>query len=262
MAGASAKRRYERTDYERQVVQVARVCRRLEGGEDVTGICRDPTMPARTTLLSWLARHAELRARVEAAAAAAGPDGRRRAYHYYGEEIVAEFLARIEDGRGLAEVCAELDMPAHCTITRWLNERPEFAERYRWAREAQADRLFDLAWRIACEAEPGEVEVARLKINTIKWRIGRLVPRKYGPWKAVAAAAVDGGEDEAAPAETVMSFQVRHWWRTPDRRVVETTDVVRGLSPSQVAAVHQAVEAGRFVEGPDGQVAEVFWEDG
>ena len=40
----------------------------------------------------------------------------------------------------------------HSTVTRWLNERPEYAQAYRLAREAQADRLFDLAWRIACEA--------------------------------------------------------------------------------------------------------------
>ena len=133
MAGPSAGRRYVRTDYERKVVQVARVCRRLEGGEDVTAVCRDPTMPQRSTLMSWLARYPELRERVEAAAAAAGPEGRRRAYHPYGEAVIAEFLARIEDGRGLVEVCAEGDMPVHSSITRWLNERPEFRERYRLA---------------------------------------------------------------------------------------------------------------------------------
>lgn len=267
MAGPSAKRRYVRTDYERRVVQVARVCRRLEGGENVTEVCRDPTMPARSTLMSWLARHAELRERVEAAAdEGAGPEGRRRVYHPYGEAVVAEFLARIEDGRGLREVCAELDMPVHSSITRWLNERPEFAERYRWAREAQADRLFDLAWRIACEAEPGEVEVARLKINTIKWRIGRLVPRKYGPWKAVepvAVAAAGGADDDgdAADAGTVTAFEVRRWSVAPGRKVVEMTRAVRGLDREERGRVDAAVRAGRFTLGTDGEVAQV-WDAG
>ena len=255
MAGPSAKRSYVRTDYVRKVNAVARVCRRIEGGESLAEICRDPTMPGRTTLMSWLARYAELRERVEAARAAF-PEA-WRVYHRWSEVAATEFLERIKDGRGLVEVCAEPDMPAHCTVTRWLNERPEFAQRYQAAREAQAVRLFDLAWRIACDAEPGEVETARLKINVLKWRVGRLVPRKYGPWKAVEPPAEAGGDDK--PQRLIV--EVRHFAVAPGRRVVETTRAVRGLNPEQVKLVHRAVEAGRFTEGPDGQAAEVFWED-
>lgn len=255
MAEPSAKRSYVRRDYVRKAYLVARVCRRIEGGENLTEICRDPTMPQRSTLVAWLAKHRELYAQVEAAHALS-PEP-QRVYHRWSEAGAREFLERIEDGRGLREVCAEPDMPAHCTVTRWMRERPEFAERYRAAREAQADRLFDLAWRIACEAEPGEVATARLKINTLKWRVGRLVPRKYGPWKAVAPPV----EDDGGGGKRRLIVEVRHFAVAPGRRVVETTDAVRGLKPEEVKRLHAAVEAGRFTEGPDGQVAEVFWQD-
>jgi len=143
-------------------------------------------------------------------------------------------------------------MPAHCTVTRWLNERPEFAERYRAARVAQADRLFDLAWRIACEAEPGDVAVARLKINTIRWRVGRLAPRKYGPWKAVTAA------EAAAEAKPQVTFYARTFALTPDRKVVDVSDIVAGLDREAAGRVQAAVKAGRFVLAPNGQVAGVW----
>lgn len=252
--GAAGKRDYVRREYAQQVALVARACRRIEGGETLNEVCRDPTMPNRSTMDAWLARHPELKARVAEAQASAGA-APRRAYRRWSEAVAAEFLARIEDGRGLREVCAERDMPAHCTVTRWLNERPEFAERYRAARVAQADRLFDLAWRIACEAEAADVAVARLKINTLKWRVGRLAPRKYGPWRAVAAAEAAEAAQEAEPE---VVFRPRHFAVTPERKVVETTRAVSGMDPDGVRRVNTAVSAGRFALAPDGQVAGVW----
>jgi hypothetical protein len=249
-ADGAAKRDYVRRAYVQKVAMMARVCRRIEGGEDVTEICRDPTMPARSTVMSWTVQHPELRAAMEAAHALS--PAVRRVHVRWSDEVAAEFLARIVDGRGLREVCAEGDMPAHCTVTRWLNERPEFARAYQAARVAQADRLFDLAWRIACETEPAEVAVARLKINTLKWRVGRLAPRKYGPWRAVA-----GAEAEAA-AKPQVTFYARTFALTPDRKVVDVSDVVAGLDREGEGRVQAAVQAGRFVLAPNGRVAGVW----
>jgi len=155
-------------------------------------------------------------------------------------------LARIEDGRGLREVCAERDMPVHSTVLRWIKEQPEFEAAYRRAREAQADRLFDLAWRIACEATEDEVATARLKIQTLKWRVGRLAPRVYGPLKAQDPPRMDGDADGGGKGEaTVTVFEVRSWAVTPDNQVVETTWAVRGMNSAERRALYDGVRDGR-----------------
>jgi hypothetical protein len=217
----------------------------IEAGWSVTEVCREPDMPQRSTFIAWLTANPELRARVEAAQArAAEVFAPRRAYHYWDPALAEEVLSRIEDGRGLREVCAEPDMPAHSSVTRWLRERPDFAEAYRRAREAQADRLFDLAWRIACEATEREVATARLKIQTLKWRVGKLAPRVYGPLKAQAGAGADGVAGSGAA--TAVAFYVRSWARTPDGQVVETTGATRGMTPEERRALFDDVRSGRL----------------
>ncbi|HEX7886989.1 MAG TPA: hypothetical protein VF474_13515 [Phenylobacterium sp.] len=238
-----ARRRYVRTDYSRKVATVQRMCRRIEAGESLTEVCRDPTMPQRSTFVAWLAGNAELAEMVEAAKAqAARTFPARRTYHRWNATVAAEVLARIEDGRGLREVCAEPDMPAPASVTRWLNARPAFAEAYRLARQAQADRLFDLAWRIALEATEDEVATARLKIQTLKWRVGKLAPRKYGPLKAQAP---EGEAGPAAGGARTVSFEMRHFAVTPEGRVVETTRAVRGMSPADQSTLRAAIREGR-----------------
>lgn len=248
-AAGRSRRAYVRTDYARRAAQVARVCRRVEAGETIGQACRDPDMPSRSTLVSWVARHPELRAMLEdahVAAEAAGFATRLGDYHPWDEALADELLGRIEDGRGLREVCAEPDMPAHPTVTRWLRERPEFAEAYARAREAQADRLFDLAWRIACEAEPQEVATARLKIQTIKWRVGKLVPRVYGPaWLAAKMEAKAAAADAAKAAEPEPKLLViRAWACVPDGRVVEYTEATTRMTREQQDALYDDLTSG------------------
>lgn len=254
--GLSAKRRYERRSYALKVAGVARVCRRMEGGETVSEICRDPTMPGRSTLMSWLAQHPELRAQVEAVRAAYPDLHARRSYHRWSEPLAAEVLGRIADGRGLREVCAEADMPTAATVTRWLNARPAFAAAYARAREAQADTLFDLAWRIACEAGPAECATARLKIDTIKWRIGKLVPRKYGPWMAG-----EGGARGRRHGRRDVRVEIRKWAYAPDG-VKDITVLTRGMTPEQVREMTEEIEAGRLVVPANAELADDEWIHG
>jgi hypothetical protein len=242
---ARAKRTYDRRSYGQKVAAVHRACRLIEAGWNVTEVCREPDMPGRSTFTAWMHAHTELRYMVEAAQEqAASLFTPRRTYHTWDEGVAAEFLARIEDGKGLREVCAERDMPVHSTVTRWLNERPEFAAAYRRAREAQADRLFDLAWRIACEATEDEVAVARLKIQTLKWRVGKLAPRVYGPTKAQEPAGAGAGDGAGEKQE--VAFYVRSWALTPDNKVVETTDATRGLNNAERGALYDDIRTGRM----------------
>lgn len=242
--GARGKpRRYVLRCYEQRVAYVQRACRRIEGGETLTEICRDPTMPQVSTMRFWLnndAQLGEMMARAEAQAAQFFPP--RRDYHRFDEAVAAEVLARIEDGRGIREVCAEPDMPVHATVYRWMRERPDFEQAYRQAREAQADRLFDLAWKIACEATDATVRTDRLKIQTLKHRIGKLAPRRYGPLKAQAPEGAEPTETTKTRKET--RFYIRHFATTPERKVVEITEAVWGKSQAEIAALHDGIGTG------------------
>ena len=52
--------------------------------------------------------------------------------------------------------------------------------------------------------------------------------------------------DDAAPAETVRRFEVRHFAVTPDNKVVETTRAVRGMSPEENTTLRTAIREGRI----------------
>ena len=80
---------------------------------------------------------------------------------------------------------------------------------------------------------------ARLKIQTLKWRVGKLAPRKYGPLKAQAPE----GEPAAGGREPVR-FEARRFAKTPDNRVVETTRAVRGMTTEEIQALRAAIAAG------------------
>lgn len=244
---ADGRRPYLRRTYEKKLAAVTALCARIEMGETLAEACRCPTAPPWSSLQWWLGRYPELRAMVEASqAVAAEAFGARRApYRRWTPEIAAEVLARVEAGRGLDEVCAQPDMPAYSTVMRWIKERPDYHVAYMLARATQADRLFDLAWRIALEAEEDTTRTARLKIQTLKWRCAKLAPRRYGTQRAQPAE--DAAPDVApAAAKPVVSFEIRRFAATPDGQVVETTRAVRGLTPEAVADFHRAIREGRI----------------
>lgn len=242
----TGRRRYERKSYETKRAAVEAVCRRIEAGVTLAEACRCPTAPPWSTMLWWLGRYPELRARVDAAQAiAAEAFGVRRAtYHRWTPKLGAEVLERLEAGRGLDEVCAQPDMPAYSTVMRWIKERPDFHEAYLLARATQADRLFDLAWRLALEADEETTRTTRLKIQTLKWRCAKLAPRRYGSLRAQPA------EDAAIPATAgapeAVRFEIRRFAATPDGQVVETTAAVRGMSGAESLAFSRDIREGRI----------------
>lgn len=235
--------------YAEKLAAVEAVCRRIETGLSLAEACRRPDAPAWSTMQWWLGRYRELRALVDAAQAeAAEAYGARRAHHRWSPKVAAEVLRRMEDGRGLDEVCAERDMPAYSTVMRWIKTRPDYFDAYMLARETQADRLFDLAWGIALEATEATTKTARLKIQTLKWRCAKLAPRRYGTIRAQPPAdqADDAGDAAGASTERVVQFEPRHFAVTPDNQVVETTRAVRGMSPQAGSAFRQAIREGRI----------------
>lgn len=88
-------------------------------------------------------------------------------------------------------------MPDKSTVMRWLAKYPEFRDQYAGAREAQADYYAEEILEIAddgsndwMERKRGDetIEVenhevlnrSRLRVDTRKWLMARMSPKKYG----------------------------------------------------------------------------------
>jgi|UniRef100_A0A6H1ZAX8 hypothetical protein len=115
----------------------------------------------------------------------------------YSQDVVSAILERLSDGESLRKICDDEAMPARSTVFLWLSRHKEFSDQYTYAREAQADALFDDALAIADTPMIGEkrkvkddggieimtgdmIEHRRLQVDTRKWMAGKLRPKKYG----------------------------------------------------------------------------------
>ena len=167
--------------YAKRLPLMRKVCRRMSAGASLAEVCHDPMLPLAVDVCRWAAEDPRFAQMLTEARAAGGTGHLARPARpgIYSDELAEEFLRRLVEGRGLIEVCAADDMPSHTTIYRWLAAKPKFALAYREARHRQADLLFDLAWMLARQASEGNVKVARLMLDTIKWRCSRLHPRAY-----------------------------------------------------------------------------------
>lgn len=100
--------------------------------------------------------------------------------------------------KSLNSICAEnKHFPHPATVYRWIDSRPDLCERYARAKEAQlqilADELIELADRDrVCQKRTikadgteeivilDQVERTKLQIDTRKWLLAKLNPKKYG----------------------------------------------------------------------------------
>lgn len=107
----------------------------------------------------------------------------------YTPEIAAHICAQIADGNSLRKICREEGVPSLTTIFEWLAAKPEFAEQYARAKEAQADAMAEDMLDIADmppaigekgTVDSGDVAHMRLRIDTRKWIASKLKPKKYG----------------------------------------------------------------------------------
>ena len=98
----------------------------------------------------------------------------------FSEALAAEICRRLADGELLCDICRPARMPSRDTVRRWQSEQVLFRDRYAVARDQQADALAEEAIHIARNADADTVAVCRLQIDTIKWLIAKIAPRRYG----------------------------------------------------------------------------------
>jgi ArsR family metal-binding transcriptional regulator len=96
----------------------------------------------------------------------------------YTQELVDEILSCIADGDSLRTICKREDMPSIATIINWRANNEEFLIQYEDAKRSQAQHLFDQLIEIADKGN--DVSRDRLRVDTRKWYLSKVLPKVYG----------------------------------------------------------------------------------
>lgn len=140
----------------------------------------------------------------------------------YNTETTAAICIRLGLGESLREICRDEDMPDKSTVMRWLAAHKEFRDQYASAREAQADyyaeEIIEISddgtndWmeRQRTDGSTEEVENkevlarSRLRVDTRKWLMARMAPKKYGDKVTQEHTGPGGGPVQVQRIERVI----------------------------------------------------------
>jgi hypothetical protein len=109
----------------------------------------------------------------------------------YTDEMGDKICDLLTQGMSLRKICESDDFPNASTVYVWLDRFPSFAERYTRAREAATEDMLEDILSIADDPQI-EVQDKRVRIDTRKWAMGKLKPKKYGDKQQVEVGNKDG----------------------------------------------------------------------
>jgi hypothetical protein len=111
----------------------------------------------------------------------------------YSEETAILLCDLLSQGNSLRSICREYPniMPEKSSVFDWIIKYPEFKKRYDLAKEesarALAEDLLEIADMSSGEIVGGKdsgdnarVQARKLQVDTRKWIMSKLMPKKYG----------------------------------------------------------------------------------
>src|SRR6185436_2998956 len=113
----------------------------------------------------------------------------------FSDEIFQEVCDRMAGGEGLRKICEDPQMPSRQTFLRWIEKDSGRQARYTAAREAlmdwYAEEILTIAWDSSRDTIPADgkkparcdnewVNRSRLKVDTLKFLMAKLHPKRYG----------------------------------------------------------------------------------
>jgi hypothetical protein len=123
---------------------------------------------------------------------------RGRPVSVYSPDLAAEICRRVSNGETLRQVCRIPGMPPESTVRGWVTtDLDGFSARYARARECQCEAWADDLVSIS-EERDSEPNDRRVRIDTKRWPMSKLLPRRYGD------RVVHAG-DPAAPINHLVS---------------------------------------------------------
>jgi len=109
----------------------------------------------------------------------------------YTEEMANRICDKLTEGVSLRKLCMMDEFPVASTVYVWLDRFPDFAEKYARAREAATEDMLEEILEIA-DREGLDPQEKRVRIDTRKWAMGKLKPKKYGDKQVVDVGNKDG----------------------------------------------------------------------
>jgi hypothetical protein len=110
----------------------------------------------------------------------------------FSADLVTVILTRIMAGESLRKVCDTEGMPARSTVHLWLTADSSFSDQYARACEIRAEHLFDEMFDIA-DNEKGDPTRDRLRVDTRKWALSKMNPKKYSDKITAQHTGPEGG---------------------------------------------------------------------
>lgn len=145
----------------------------------------------------------------------------------FSQEIAEQVCEHLVDGKSLRQIEKMQGMPSKGGILKWLLEgerlaaagdtahpKAQFVDQYARACQLRADRLFEECLDIADDSEADSflgddgktvynlehIQRMRLRVDTRKWMVGKMNPKKYGEKVQNEVSGANGGP---------MTMQVR-----------------------------------------------------
>lgn len=112
----------------------------------------------------------------------------------FNQAVCDAFCERVAAGESVRSICRDDDFPEMKTIFRWLSKHPSFRQQYDVAKEmgmaAMAEEILEIAddgsndTYVDEEGRPrvdtDVIQRSRLRVDTRKWLMSKLAPKKYG----------------------------------------------------------------------------------
>lgn len=149
------------------------ICRRVQDGESIRAIGRDPDFPPHATIAKWRRVYPEFAAGMADAVAEAGVSRGGRPCRYT-DDLAWAIVAGLEAGDTLAEICARPGMPHPSTVTNWFDLHPEFEALYALARQAQIEMIIDNVAELGRHVPRDGVAEAQARLRRLQVRYARI----------------------------------------------------------------------------------------
>jgi hypothetical protein len=148
----------------------------------------------------------------------------------YTPELADLICTRISEGESLRSICRDPGMPTEGTVRGWaLRNHDGFEVKYRQARLLQLDAWSDEILDIA-DQETRDPRDRQVRVDTRKWLMSKLAPKRYGDRLLVAGEAEN-------------PLQVMHQQVSLDALTPEQLNILEGLATRLLEAKGATQEA-------------------
>ena len=126
----------------------------------------------------------------------------------YSAELADEICFRMINGRHLASICEDDDMPGRYSVYRWMAAKPEFARQLSIARELLGDhyagKILDAVENITSRQD---VVLASLKTRSWMWAASKYAPMQYSDR---VVGQIHANQSAAQPSTSPQPVDLSH----------------------------------------------------